>query len=114
MAKKHPLDGATPLGNRVLIRRDPTIKVSAGGISYTDKSQGVRMTGTVLLIGPGKTSDEGIHIPVEGIKVGDRVLFTRFAAERVEDEVGLTSDDMDELVLVAGDHLLAKLPPLTD
>jgi len=71
-----------PLGTRVLILREPEIKMSKGGIiipdTYTDKPN----SGIVSAVGEGRTLDDGTVIPCT-LKVGDTVMFARFAGMEV-------------------------------
>jgi chaperonin GroES len=87
--------------------------MSAGGIILPDQSKDKPQRGTVVAIGPGRLSDEGYRIPVEGVEAGDHVLFTKYSGEAfrfngrgeeiflVEDKdvIAVVSDETDELEL---------------
>ena len=65
-----------PLADRVLVKREdkPDTK-SPGGIIIPDTAQKEKSKlGTVIAVGPGRTSDEGRLIPTT-IKVGAKVIF---------------------------------------
>jgi chaperonin GroES len=96
-AKKKPLKLATklqPLGDRVVVEREDPEEVTAGGIVLPDTARDKPARGTVIAIGNGKLSDEGIRAPMQ-VKVGDRVLFTSYAPQEIrigEDTVLLMSE----------------------
>lgn len=70
------------LGNNLLIRPDPVLTQSAGGILFPeDAIEHVYNTGTVLATG-FVLSLAPYHTPVPGIKKGDRVFFVRFLAKQ--------------------------------
>lgn len=79
MAKKQSQNGGdlSPRGDRVLIRpvgADDT--KSPGGIIIPDSAKKKESKrGVVVALGPGKTSEEGTVVPINGISVGDTVLF---------------------------------------
>jgi chaperonin GroES len=66
----------SPRGDQVLIRKLQDDK-SEGGIILVHSKQSsiVAAKGEVLAIGPGKVTDEGRRVLVEGLKVGDQVYF---------------------------------------
>ena len=69
-----------PLGARVLIKRKPELTETAGGIIIPDTLTEKPMEGDVISIG-----DE-----VKKVKVGDKVLFAKFAGvEILENEEGM-------------------------
>lgn len=65
-----------PLGDRVLVKREEKeVEKSAGGIIIPDTAQKEKSKiGTVVAVGPGRTSDEGLLIPTS-IKPGSKVIF---------------------------------------
>ena len=88
----------------MLIRRDDAEGVSRGGIIIPDCSQDKQSKGQVLAVGPGRRSDIGAHIPVEGLQPGDHVLYAKFAGDvfRVEDDELILVDEKDVLAVVRG------------
>ena len=54
--------------------------------------------GEVLAVGPGKSSEKGERMPMD-VKVGDRVLFSKYGPTEVE------IDDEDLLILTQSDIL---------
>ena|SRR6185369_11249798 len=74
-----------PLGDRVVLK--PLSAEEAGmktpsGIIIPDTVKEKPEQGKVVAVGPGKY-EEGMHIPV-GVKVGDRVLFSKYGPEEVK------------------------------
>ena len=65
-----------PIGDRVLVKREEKeMEKSAGGIIIPDTAQKEKSKiGTVVAVGPGRTSDEGRLIPTS-IKPGSKVIF---------------------------------------
>ena len=69
-----------PLADRVLIQPTVAEEVTASGIIIPDTAKEKPLKGTVLAVGPG-TKDE----PME-LKVGDVVLYGKYAGTEVEIE----------------------------
>ncbi len=63
-----------PLHDYVIIRVDDAESVSAGGIVIPDVAQ-KSQTGTVLGVGPGRVSAEGIRIRPD-VAEGDTVIYS--------------------------------------
>lgn len=87
-----------PLGNRVLVERTAA-QTTKGGILLPDNAQEKPKEGTVIAVGPGSLNDEGKIIPMH-VKVGDRVLFSKYTGTDVK-----TDDDKDLLILPEDDIL---------
>jgi chaperonin GroES len=74
-----------PLHDRVIIKRLDNERKTASGIVIPDNAAEKPDQGEVLAVGPGKKDDNGKHIPVD-LKVGDRVLFGKYAGQTVKVE----------------------------
>ena len=72
-----------PMHDRLIVKRSAPETVSAGGIVIPDAAAEVTDSGEVLAIGTGKVTDDGRTIPVT-VKVGDRVLFGKYAGQTVK------------------------------
>jgi chaperonin GroES len=61
--------------DRVVVEPDPDHETTASGfiIAYDDTPNRL---GTVVLVGPGRTTKKNVVIPVD-LKVGDRVMFVK-------------------------------------
>lgn len=105
---QHPFATARPRHNRVVIKRDKTIKQTDTGIFLPEVAQGIRLTGRVVAYGPGKRDTNGVLHPIDDLKVGDRVLFTRYAGTPVGDEMKLR-EDPEEYTIVSDDEIVAVL-----
>ena len=62
--------------NRVLI--EPDKEKSVSGLEVVRDNQPTPDSGTVLAVGPGKVTSEGVVIPVT-VKPGDHVRFVQFS-----------------------------------
>jgi len=74
-----------PLHDRVIIKRLDNETKTASGIVIPDNAAEKPDQGEVLAVGPGKKDDSGKHISVD-VKVGDRVLFGKYAGQTVKVE----------------------------
>jgi chaperonin GroES len=72
-----------PLEDRVLVLADEAESETRGGILIPDTAKGKPCWGTVVKAGPGKMTEHGILLPMT-VKVGDRVLFGKFAGVEVD------------------------------
>ncbi len=81
--------GLNPLDDRVVIRPDPVPNRTAGGIHIPDSAKDKPSVGTVVAVGPGRTTDGGVHVPVD-VTVGDKVYYGKFAGHDVAGEDGET------------------------
>ncbi len=70
-----------PLGDRVVIEREESEAVTAGGIVLPDSAKDKPTRGTVISVGEGKLNKDGQRTALQ-VKAGDRVLFTSYAGEQ--------------------------------
>ncbi len=87
-----------PLGDKVVVSRDESEDITAGGIVLPDSAKDKPSRGTIIAVGTGKTLDDGTRGEMQ-VKVGDRVLFTSYAPETIE------IDDEEVLLMSEGDIL---------
>jgi chaperonin GroES len=73
-----------PLGDRVWIELVQREETTTSGIVLPDTAQEKPMEGHVLAVGPGIRNEQGERAPVE-VKVGDRVLFAKYAGTEIKD-----------------------------
>jgi chaperonin GroES len=90
-----------PLGDRVVVERDESDKVTAGGIVLPDSAKDKPTRGKVVSVGDGRLLKSGKRIPLQ-VKVGDHVLFTSYAGDTFK--VGTR-----ELLLLHEEDILAIL-----
>jgi chaperonin GroES len=72
-----------PLHDRVIVKRLDQETKTASGIVIPDAAAEKPDQGEVLAIGPGKRDDKGNPIALD-VKVGDRVLFGKYAGQTVK------------------------------
>ena len=89
-----------PLGDRVVVKPLPREEVTRSGIVLPDTAKEKPQEGEILAVGPGKL-DDGERQPMD-VKVGDRVLYAKYAGTefKLED---------DELLILSEKDILAVL-----
>ena len=91
-----------PLGSRVVVKALDREEITKSGIVLPDTAKEKPQEGKVLAVGPGdRHPDTGQRIPVE-LKVGDRVLFQKYAGTEFK------LDD-EELLILSEKDVLAKV-----
>jgi chaperonin GroES len=91
----------TPIGNKLLIRRDEAETMTEAGIVLPESAKDRPRTGVVEAVGDGAINPEtGERRPIE-IKKGARVIFSSYAGT----ELKLGADD--ELTIMSEDEILA-------
>lgn len=72
-----------PLQDRILIKRLAGEEKTASGIIIPDNAKEKPMEGQVIAVGAGKKLENGtLHKP--DVKVGDKVLFSKYAGSEVK------------------------------
>jgi chaperonin GroES len=91
-----------PLHDRVIVKRLDNERKTASGIVIPDNVAEKPDQGEVVAVGPGKRDEHGKLIPVE-LKVGDRVLFGKYAGQvvKVEGEELMVMREDDIMGVVA-------------
>ncbi|MBI1309481.1 MAG: co-chaperone GroES [Proteobacteria bacterium] len=90
-----------PLADRVVVKRLNAEEKTKSGIIIPDSAKEKPQQGEILAVGPGKADDEGKRIKLE-VKVGDKVLFGKWAATDVKLEG-------EELLVLKEDDIIAIL-----
>jgi chaperonin GroES len=72
-----------PLHDRVIVKRMEEERKTASGIVIPDTAAEKPDQGQVIAVGPGKKDDNGKIIAMD-LKVGDRVLFGKYAGQSVK------------------------------
>lgn len=91
-----------PLGDHVIVRALSKEEVTASGIilpQTMSKEQPER--GEVIAVGPGKLLENGSRAAVE-VKVGDKVVFKKYAADEVK-------VDKEEYLVIRLDDVVAVI-----
>ena len=88
-----------PLHDRVIIKRLDQESKTASGIIIPDAAAEKPDQGEVLAAGPGKRDESG-KLNALDVKVGDRVLFGKYAGQTVK-------VDNEELIVMREDDIMA-------
>jgi len=72
-----------PLSDKVLVKPLDAEEVTASGIVLPQTVEEKPMQGEVIAVGPGKRLESGEVAPMS-VKVGDKVLFTKYSPDEVE------------------------------
>jgi chaperonin GroES len=90
-----------PLNDRVIIKRMDNERTTASGIVIPESAAEKPDQGEVLAVGPGKKTEDGKLVPVD-LKVGDKVLFGKYAGQSVK-------VDGDELLVIREEEIFAVI-----
>ena len=92
-----------PLHDRVVVRRMEEERKTASGIIIPDNAAEKPDRGEVLAVGPGKVGDDNERIALQ-VKVGDKVLFGKFAGTpvKVAGQEWLIMREEDLLAIIEG------------
>jgi len=71
------------LHDRVLLKIEQPDETTTSGIVIAASGQEPKFEATVLEVGPGKTTKEGILVPLT-VKVGDKVIYNPKAGSQVK------------------------------
>lgn len=96
-----------PLHDRIVVKRIDLQRKTASGIVIPDSAAEKPDQGEVIAVGEGKRLDDGSRQPM-GLKVGDRVLFGKYAGQTVKlhgEEVLVLRED-DVMAVVEADEAM--------
>ncbi|MDO8491653.1 MAG: co-chaperone GroES [Dehalococcoidia bacterium] len=68
----------TPLADRILVKPIVKEEVTKGGIVLPDTAKEKPQEGEVVAVGSGRLAEDGKRLPLD-VKVGDKVIYARFA-----------------------------------
>jgi chaperonin GroES len=90
-----------PLGDRVMVEPIEREEVTASGIYVPETAKEKPQEGKVMAAGPGRRDEEGQYIVMD-VKVGDRVLYAKYAGTEVklEDKKYLILKESDILAIL--------------
>ncbi|MBI4495566.1 MAG: co-chaperone GroES [Deltaproteobacteria bacterium] len=90
-----------PLQDRIIVKRVEEEEKTKGGIIIPDTAKEKPMEGKVVAVGKGKVLEDGKVQPLD-VKVGDRVLFGKYAGTevKIEDEEHLIMREDDILGVI--------------
>lgn len=93
-----------PLGNHIILESTPKETTTASGIILPDSGDKERPErGTVIAVGPGKMGDNGQRETLD-VKVGDTVIFKKYAPDEVELKDG---EGKKKYLVLSADDVLA-------
>jgi chaperonin GroES len=87
-----------PLHDRILVKRLAEEEKTAGGIFIPDTAKEKPQRGEIVAAGKGRINEEGKALALE-VKVGDKVLFGKYAGTEIK------LDDQDYLMMREEDIL---------
>ena len=90
-----------PLRDRILVKRLEEEEQRIGGIIIPDTAKEKPQQGKAVAVGTGRVTDEGKIVPLD-VKVGDRILFGKYAGSEIK-------LDGEEYLIVREDEVLGIL-----
>ena len=72
-----------PLGSRIIVKPQEQEEITAGGIVLPDSAKEKPQRGEIVAAGSGRKTDDGKSLPLE-VKVGDKVLFAKYAGTELK------------------------------
>ncbi len=88
-----------PLHDRVIVKRLDNERKTASGIVIPESAAEKPDQGEVLAVGPGKQTEDGKVLKMD-VKVGDKVLFGKYAGQTVK-------VDGEEVLIIREEEILA-------
>lgn len=90
-----------PLHDRIIVKRLEEEEKTKGGIIIPDTAKEKPIEGKVIAVGDGKVKEDGTKLPME-VRVGDRILFSKYAGTEVkiegEEHLIMRQDDILAIV----------------
>jgi chaperonin GroES len=92
-----------PLGDRVVVKPVEREEKTKSGIVLPDTAKEKPQEGIVEAVGTGRILDNGTKVPME-LKVGDRVLYAKYAGNefKLEEDEYLIISEKDVLAVLSG------------
>lgn len=91
-----------PLHDRIIVKRLEEEQKTKGGIIIPDSAKEKPLEAEVLAVGNGKTIEGGKVMPLE-VKVGDKVLFSKYSGTEIkvdgEEYLILKEEDVQAVVV---------------
>jgi chaperonin GroES len=88
-----------PLHDRVIVKRLDNERKTASGIVIPESAAEKPDQGEVIAVGPGKQTEDGKVLKMD-VKVGDKVLFGKYAGQTVK-------VDGEEVLVIREEEILA-------
>ncbi|EFC91917.1 chaperonin Cpn10 [Dethiosulfovibrio peptidovorans DSM 11002] len=90
-----------PLADRIVVKVVTSEEKTKGGLFLPDTAKEKPQEGEVMAVGSGKVLENGQKLPIE-LKVGDRIIFSKYAGTEVK-------IDGDEYVIFSERDVLAVI-----
>jgi chaperonin GroES len=90
-----------PLGDRVVVEPLDREEMTSSGIYLPDTAKEKPQEGKIIAAGPGALDESGKRVPLE-VKVGDTVLYAKYAGTEIK-------QDGKELLILSERDVLAIL-----
>jgi chaperonin GroES len=90
-----------PLADRIIVAPQTAEQVTKSGIFIPDSAQEKPQTGTVLVVGPGRVTEDGKNVPMS-VKEGDVVIYAKYGGTE------LKVDGAEFLIIRESDVLAIK------
>jgi chaperonin GroES len=88
-----------PLDDRIVVKASEAEEMTASGLVIPDTAKETPQQGEVLAVGPGRRSDQSGEVIPMDVKVGDKVVYSKYGGTEI------TVDGQDLLILNARDVL---------
>jgi len=90
-----------PLGDRIVVKVVTQEEKTKGGIVLPDTVKEKPQEGEVVAVGSGKVLENGQKLPLE-VKVGDKIIFSKYAGTevKIEGEELIIFSERDVLAVV--------------
>jgi chaperonin GroES len=88
-----------PLDDRIVVKASEAEEMTASGLVIPDTAKEKPQQGEVLAVGPGRRSDQSGEVIPMDVKVGDKVVYSKYGGTEI------TVDGQDLLILNARDVL---------
>jgi chaperonin GroES len=90
-----------PMQDRIIVKRVEEETMTAGGIFIPETAKEKPQKGQIIAVGNGKKTEDGKVIPLD-VKVGDQVLFGKYAGTEIKVEG-------EELLIMREDDILGVM-----
>src|SRR5947209_6229396 len=83
MAKKFSLQ---PLEDRIVVKPSEEEEMTASGLVIPDTAKERPQEGEVIAVGPGRFNEDGVERVPMDVKVGDKVIYSKYGGTEVKIE----------------------------
>ena len=91
-----------PLEDRIVVRAGEPEETTISGLVIPDTAKEKPQQGEVLAVGPGRRSDQSGEVIPMDVKVGDKVVYSKYGGTEI-------SIDGEDLLILSSRDVLAKI-----